>query len=135
MVRGGFGIFHDASLLNASDRSEVPDTISATSFVSAADGVTPTIYLSNPFPGGLVPITGNSQGVLAGIGTDITPSLLGDNRVAYSENWNLNVQQQLPGNILVEAAYLGRTDCTWPSTTRTSTNCAPNSYPASYSSR
>jgi hypothetical protein len=107
VLRGGFGVFHDASLLDASAAQRSPGYDSSTSFVSAPNGVTPTSYVSNPFPGGLVPITGNTQGLLSGVGTDITPGLLGDNRVAYTENWNFNVQQEMPGGLLLEAAYTG----------------------------
>jgi hypothetical protein len=71
------------------------------------DGLTPSVYLSNPFPNGLNPISGSSQGLLTGIGSSFENSQTGDNKVGYTENWNLNIQRQLPFGILVEAAYVG----------------------------
>jgi len=69
--------------------------------------VTPTNYLRDPFPGGLVPVTGAAAGLVTGIGTALTAAVDGDFRVPYTENWSFNVQRQLPGSILVEAGYVG----------------------------
>ena len=107
VMRGGFGVFHSDSLLDASGTQRSPGYSTTTQFISAANGVTPTNYVSNPFPSGLLLPTGSAQGLLADVGTDITPGLLGDNRVAYTENWSFNLQQQLPGSFVLEAGYVG----------------------------
>ena len=54
-----------------------------------------------------MPVTGSADGLLTGIGTAISGPSINDYRVPYSENWSFNIQQQLPGNILVEAGYVG----------------------------
>ncbi len=69
------------------------------------DGLTPSAYLRDPFPNGFVPAVGSSQGLLSSIGTAIDAPL-SNTRVPYTVNWNLNVQYQLPGDILVEAGYV-----------------------------
>ncbi len=107
VVRGGFGIFHAPSYREAAATFGSAGFSSTTSFVSAADGITPTDYLRNPFPQGLVPTPGNAAGLLTAIGTDIDAQLRGDDTVPYSENWSLNLQHQFPGSVLVEAGYVG----------------------------
>jgi hypothetical protein len=107
VLRGGAGIFHSSTLRDAQSANSNTGFSSTTSFVSAANGVTPTNYLQDPFPGGLLPITGSTQGLLTGIGTPLTALIVGDVRIPYTETWNLNVQQQLPGDVRLEAAYVG----------------------------
>ena len=107
VLRGGAGIFHAPSLRDAQSANSNTGFSSTSSFISAANGVTPTNFLQNPFPGGLLPLTGSSRGLLTGIGVPLTALIAGDYRIPYTENWNFNVQQQLPGNVLVEAGYVG----------------------------
>src|SRR5581483_3088173 len=108
VLRGGFGIFHVPSLEQAQGNQNSTGFAGLSSFVSAANGILPTDFLSNPFQGGLVPATGSSQGLLTGVGTAVGgPALRGDNRLPYVESWNFNVQQQMPGEVRVEAGYVG----------------------------
>ncbi|MBV9083533.1 MAG: hypothetical protein JOZ62_12715, partial [Acidobacteriaceae bacterium] len=107
VLRGGFGVFHAPSYLEASGGEGHDGYQTVTQFISAANGVMPTVYVSNPFPNGLLPITGNSQGLLTLVGNSISAGLLSQYRVPYTENWNLNIQQQLPGNVLLQAGYVG----------------------------
>src|SRR5579872_1998940 len=107
VLRGGYGIFYAPSLRAAAGTVSNVGYRADTTYAASLDGVTPTTYLRNPFPNGFAPISGNSLGLLTGIGSPISVELLGDNSIPYSQNWNFNVQRQLPGNILVEAAYVG----------------------------
>ena len=107
MLRGGYGIFHAPTLRGAQSANSNTGFSSTTQFISAANGVTPTNYLRDPFPGGLLPISESSLGLLTGIGTAATAILDGDSVVPYTENWSFNIQRQLPGSILLEAAYVG----------------------------
>jgi hypothetical protein len=107
VLRAAFGIFHAPSLLSATGTQGSAGFASTTSFVSAANGVQPANYLSNPFPGGFQPITGNSQGLSTAAGTNISAALLGDIAIPYTENWSFNLQQQLPGGVRVEMGYVG----------------------------
>lgn len=107
VLRGGYGIFYAASLRIANATIGNEGFSAVTNYVGSPDGLTPSVYLSNPFPTGLNLPVGNSQGLLTGIGTSFENPLTGDNKVPYTENWDFDVQQQLPGGILVDAAYVG----------------------------
>ncbi|MBI3209743.1 MAG: TonB-dependent receptor [Candidatus Solibacter usitatus] len=107
VIRGGYGIFHAPSLRSAQSLNSNTGFSSTTQFIAAANGVSPTNFLRDPFPGGLLPVTGNAAGLLTGVGTAITAAMDGDYRIPYTQNWSANVQQQLPANILLEAGYTG----------------------------
>jgi hypothetical protein len=72
------------------------------------DGATPGARLSDPFPG-----TGpnqpifNTQGLLSFVGQGVQAPFRGVNTVPYEQSWNFGVQRQLPGNIVLEASYVG----------------------------
>src|SRR5205814_813453 len=82
------------------------------STVTAPDGLTPfnvpdrAFLLSDPFPNGLRPVTGSSLGLKTSLGNNPQGFLLAD-RHPYIQQWNFGVQRELPGNLLVEAAYVG----------------------------
>ncbi len=107
VIRGGYGIFYAASLRIANATIGNEGFSASTAYAGSPNGLTPAVYLSNPFPSGLNLPTGSSQGLLTGIGSSFENPLSGDNKVPYSENWNFDVQRQLPGDILIDAAYVG----------------------------
>lgn len=107
VVRGGFGIFYAPSYRVAGGTIGNFGYRSDSQYVGTLDGVTPNDYLSNPFPSGLVPIPGNSEGLLTGIGSSVSATLRNDSVVPYTENWSLNIQRQFRGNLLVEVGYIG----------------------------
>jgi len=106
VLRAGYAIFHLPALSEASGNVGTIGYSSSTQFISAPNGVVPVNYLSNPFPTGLAPTSGNSQGLLTGIGTPITAQLRGDNKVPYMQNWHFDVQQQFLGGVVADAAYV-----------------------------
>jgi hypothetical protein len=65
------------------------------------------VYLSNPFPNGINQPVGSSQGLATGIGSSFENPLQGDNKVGYTENYDLDIERQLPFNLLVDVAYVG----------------------------
>jgi hypothetical protein len=77
-----------------------------TNQVVSLDGVTPISFLNNPFPSGLNQPTGSSLGAGTALGQSILYSDLGD-VIPYSEQWNFNIQRELPGTVLVEIGYAG----------------------------
>src|SRR5262249_46763285 len=62
--------------------------------------------LSNPFPTGLLQPTGSSQGALTLLGQSVG-GFLRHMPVPYAQQFNFNVQRQLPGGVLLEVAYVG----------------------------
>lgn len=107
VLRGGYGIFFGPSYRAAAGTVGNNGFNSTTSYVGSLNGVTPYNYLSNPFPNGFAPISGNSLGLLTGLGQDIAAPIKGDNHMPYTQNWSFDIQRQFPGNILLDAAYVG----------------------------
>ena len=108
VVRGGFGMFYGPPTGGGYNGNAVPISgfQTSTPWVGSVDGITPTNYFSNPFPNGFVFATGSS----AGLGTLLGQSITGmdrSRRNSYAEQWNLNVQRGLPGNMVLDVAYAG----------------------------
>jgi hypothetical protein len=79
----------------------------STPWVASTDGgLTVINRLSNPFPGGLVPPLGNSQGLNTLVGQGVS-FLEPADRTPIFHNWQFDIQRELPGQILIEAAYVG----------------------------
>ena len=77
-----------------------------TSVVTSQDAFTPKDRLSNPFPLGLAPATGNSLGLATLLGqnisyfdpSDVTPLL---------HTWNVNIQREVFSKSLLQLGYVG----------------------------
>lgn len=108
VIRGGYGIFMGPVIGSGYNGNGVPATgfQGSTPWVTTLNGLTPLNLLSNPYPQGWSYASGSSQG----LATDIGESVVGMARnrpVSYSEQWNLDVQQMLPDQVLVDVAYAG----------------------------
>jgi Carboxypeptidase regulatory-like domain/TonB dependent receptor len=108
VMRGGYGVFYLPMTGDDTGRNLGGEGFfAATSYVSSLDGgITPAGRLSNPFPNGLNQPPGSSQGLLTLLGQDIITVLRND-RTAYAQEWNLNLQRELPGGFLFDIAYAG----------------------------
>jgi hypothetical protein len=117
VIHAGGGIFWHATPTWQTNPASYGSTRKSTSIDAAANGVTPTYTLSNPFPNGLPAPYGNNPSPLAGNNTGSGPLSieLGQNisgnprsqQVAYQENWSLDVQRELPGHFVLTAVYAG----------------------------
>lgn len=102
VVRGGYAL-HYMPVVGSVDPVGYSTT---TSVVTSQDGVTPKDRLSNPFPAGLAPATGNSLGLATLLGqnisyvdpSDVTPLL---------HTWNLNIQREVFSKSLLQVGYVG----------------------------
>jgi hypothetical protein len=116
VFRGGFGLFVSpvtiANLAITGSYSSTPvlnqeGYAQSTTFVQTNNNyLSPANTLSNPFPAGFTPPPGSSQGLATFLGTNIAflnPSV----ESPYSIRWNFGVQQELSGNLMIEAAYIG----------------------------
>lgn len=114
VLRGGYGIFWipELALGSALQPSSDPANSAGTTFVSTLNGgITPVGTLNNPFPSGLQepldPSIGNAALNQAienrGGVTDAIPNA----RNGYMQQWNFDLQRQLPGGIFLDAAYAG----------------------------
>ncbi len=75
-------------------------------WVSSLDGITPYNLLRNPYPGGLDPIPGASNGLLTQVGATLLAPLQ-ESPTPWTQQWNFTVQHEFPGQMLLEIAYVG----------------------------
>ena len=114
VIRAGYGIAYAPSAFQAAGSSGgagMDGFLSQTNWTSSIDGGhTPFETLSTAFTGGANGINyplGAKGGAATNLGYGISASLFNAVKPTYSEQWNFNVQHELPGNITVEAGYLG----------------------------
>lgn len=75
-------------------------------WVTTLDSVTPLNLLRNPYPNGFPPAAGAGDGLLTQVGTSIQ-AVARDTITPWTRQINANVQYELPGNSMVEVAYVG----------------------------
>lgn len=108
VLRGGYGIFPIQIGQPAQNRSYQPGFSQRTNVIPTLDnGQTFLASISNPFPSGLPPAPGASQGIATFIGRSIGPFYNTAGLTPYTQRWNFNVQLLLPGQTLLEVGYLG----------------------------
>ena len=115
VFRGAYGILYSPSALQASGTSGsggVQGFQSSTSISTTFDnGKTFVASLSNPFPGGFNLPTGAKAGPYSGalteIGGSVGDSFFNDYVNPVVQQWSFNIQQQVKGDWVIEAGYLG----------------------------
>jgi hypothetical protein len=120
VVRGGYGIYYSQS------RSGVTGVVpyggqgfnQYTNVVNTFqnDLATPYLHLSNPYPNGLIQPTGNSLGLMNDVGFGANGPLrtAAANRTPYEQSWSFGIERELPGNILINAEYIGKKGTHFP---------------------
>jgi hypothetical protein len=106
-IRAGYGIFYAPRMgTTSASNFGTSGATQTTTWVSSLDGVTPLNPLSNPFPGVVFPALNNPADRLQ-LGQSVT--VMDRRNVSNTNNqqWNFNVQRELPGGFLVEAGYAG----------------------------
>jgi hypothetical protein len=104
-IRGGYGIFW--APLPFSFQSALGYSQSTPIITSIDNNFTPAASLDNPYPNGLLPIVGNAQGGLSGIGQAITVSDKNTRSGGYVQQFSLDMQRQFRGNFVVSAGFIG----------------------------
>lgn len=107
VVRAGYGLFYSAQSYNSGFDGSVGTFNAVTPYVGTIDnGATPFTTLANPFPGGIRNPQGNEKKLLARYGDSLT--FFNQNRVnPYNQQWQLSIQREFPGQLLVEVGYNG----------------------------
>ncbi len=107
VLRGGYGMFYSGQSFNTGFLADVGVFNTTTPFVASIDnGATPYSTLANPFPEGFRKPLGASAGLMAQVGDSL--SFFDERRVSpYNQQWQLSVQREIPGQILIETAYVG----------------------------
>lgn len=110
VMRGGIGIFN-RTLLGSVVQTGFSQT---TNYINSIDGgltnrassVDGSYSLANPFPDGLIPPSGSSQGLLTGVGTSV--SFGGRQRpIPRTYQWSYTLERELPWSMVFEASYVG----------------------------
>jgi hypothetical protein len=107
VVRGGWAIYSVPALFDISGINQ-PGFSQATNIVPSPDiGLTIRSTLANPFPDGVAAPPGNSNGsnTFLGRGLGRLNNIL-DYQNGQSMRWSLGMQRELPGQWMVEAAYV-----------------------------
>ena len=109
VLRGGYGIFWlplDVKW-NDAPHNMVINTFNTQWTATIDAGRTPYTVLSNPFPGGIIQPGYRDpafQNTLLGQGIS---GPVANNPWGYAQQWNLNIQRELPDGTLIDVAYAG----------------------------
>lgn len=107
VVHAGYGIYYGASYFTAGETIGQEGFAATTTYSGSPNGLTPSVFLSNPFPTGINRPVGSAQGLLTGIGSNFNTPRINSNKVPYTEAWNFDIQHQFGFNTLVSASYVG----------------------------
>src|SRR5262249_23971685 len=110
VIRGGWGLYYSPwnyPAARATRWGPICGSSATTPVPQPTSGV-PTVTMSNPFPAGLQPPTGNSLGLLTGTGGDVffVDPTKGAPRV---QQYSADLQRELPGGVSVSVGYTGLT--------------------------
>src|SRR6266404_3614037 len=114
VLRSGYGIFWIPNYA-AFSLNPLNDMVNggATTYVGTVDGTHPVNTIALPFPAGISPPPGLSLGTagtqqfLTQVVQSITEVNRSDHPEGYVQQWNLDLQRDLPAGFFVSAAYVG----------------------------
>jgi trimeric autotransporter adhesin len=107
VLRGGYGLYWSPWAYSAPGTSNWGQLgYTRETFTDQSNRLTPTAFLDNPFPNGLLQPNGNSLGLLTGVGSQI--DFVGQGRKSpYVQQFSLDVQRQIPADMAVSLGYSG----------------------------
>jgi len=113
VFRGGYGVFYQITTRGAAGSGAYGfggfDRFTPWVTTYQWDGETPGARLSNPYPDGILLPPGSSLGDMTLVGDGIRGPIRGqDDATPYEQTWTIGIQHQLPGNIVVDANYVGK---------------------------
>ena len=114
VLRGGYGIFWIPNYV-AFSLNPLNDMVNAgtTTYTGTVDGTHPVNTIALPFPAGISEPPGRSLGLsgtqqyLTQVVKSITEADPTDHPGGYVQQWNLDLQRELPAGFFVSAAYVG----------------------------
>ena len=105
VFRGGFGVF--VSPIGVAPALDQEGFSATTQFPATNNNfLSPAATLSNPFPNGIAQAIGSTGGTGTYLGQGLTfynPRTINP----YMLRWNVGIQHQLPGQIVLEVSYIG----------------------------
>jgi Carboxypeptidase regulatory-like domain len=105
VLRGGAGVYYGFNVATNFQYVGTPWYKNVTMYFSKDGGITPYASLSNPFPVGFVGPPGPKYGKLSQWGFDNGYNLNDGLRNAEIYQWNVGIERELPGNMLIEVNY------------------------------
>jgi len=107
VVRGGFGMFYASPTYNDDFMGTANVFNATTSYVASIDSnAHPYTTLANPFLAGLQVPRGAALGMAEYYGSSL--EFVDQNRLSpYNEQWQFGLQREVPGGMVVDAAYMG----------------------------
>jgi hypothetical protein len=104
VIRAGYGIFYYTT---GTQGIQQPGFSQRTPMVATLNNyLSPNATLANPFPQGIGQPVGNANGIDTFLGQTLT--FRNPNAAQpYTQRWNLNIQRELPWQMVVEVGYLG----------------------------
>ena len=113
VLRGGYGIYYSATRAAVAGTSGAGlqgyDQLSYLVSSFQGDGSTPAARMVNPYPNGPILPPGSSLGLLNDVGYYGTgPIRYISNKTPYEQAWSLGIQREIPGNIVLDASYIGK---------------------------
>ena len=108
VVRGGYGIFYNGQYQISVNNALIQGFSLNGTFQSPDGGFAPAFLFRNGMPA--VPrdtLDGSFGAVRVGQAVTTAPDFIArDHSSGYAQQWNLTLQKELPGNILLEGAYI-----------------------------
>ena len=105
-LRGGYGIFFLPQSLEGTTAQGTNFTQGLVQSSQTTQVGGSTIFLTDPFPGGVQVATGNSLGANTRLGDQIF-AVEPERKNTYNQQWNLVVQRELAKNLVLDIAYVG----------------------------
>jgi hypothetical protein len=96
VIRAGYGVYYTPQISNAIfAMAEGAQATAGANIVGSPSGI-PDLFFNNPF-----------AGAQTGGALNFAVSNDPDMRDSYIQQWNLNIQKKLPGNVIVDMGYVG----------------------------
>jgi hypothetical protein len=108
VIRGGYGLIYLGKDVawNDAPHNMFINTFFTPWLYSLDGGITPNNVLSNPFPNGIILPPGRNQAWIDRQGGGLEAPV-SNNPLPYVQQWNFNIQRELPDGTLVDLAYAG----------------------------
>ncbi|MFB3826382.1 MAG: TonB-dependent receptor domain-containing protein [Bryobacteraceae bacterium] len=106
VLRGGYGLYY----LGQNEQGSAMGFSQRTNAIVTLDNLTPAVTTANAFallPGGkMIAPVGASNGAASFLGEGLTVNWV-QRPLPYSHQYSFDIQRELPGNMVVEAGYVG----------------------------